>query len=155
MLSLPSNATHSFAGNATGSATTAGICSLSGVVGTLISIEASKVRPAFVICQPSASRNTSAWLKISRPGARAAKRFIRSVQSAPLAACRTERETTPHDLARLRKQATAEIDRLLAFLDVLDPYDSTELEDDISSDLEDGNDDELALTGICRPLGGL
>ena len=69
--------------------------------------------------------------------------------------CRTERETTPHDLARLRKQATAEIDRLLAFLDVSDPYVSTELEDDISSDLEDGNDDELALTGICRPLGGL
>ena len=87
--------------------------------------------------------------------ARAAKRFVRSVQSAPLAACRTERETTPHDLARLRKQATAEIDRLLAFLDVSDPYVSTELEDDISSDLEDGNDDELALTGICRPLGRL
>ena len=35
------------------------------------------------------------------------------------------------------------------------PTSRAELEDDISSDLEDGNDDELALTGICRPLGGL
>ena len=77
------------------------------------------------------------------------------MRSREMARCLVALCWRARDLARLRKQATAEIDRLLAFLDVSDPYVSTELEDDISSDLEDGNDDELALTGICRPLGRL
>ena len=39
-------------------------------------------------------------------------------------------------LRKLRDQARAEIDRLLTFLDASDPYVTTELEDDISVDLE-------------------
>jgi hypothetical protein len=40
--------------------------------------------PAAVICQPAASRTTKAWLKMSKPDARAAMRFVRSIQSRPL-----------------------------------------------------------------------
>ncbi|MGK7056893.1 hypothetical protein AB4853_10465 [Bradyrhizobium sp. 1050_B9_N1_2] len=50
-----------------------------------------------------------------------------------------ERARALSDLARLRKEATAEITRLIAFLDASDPYVMTELEDDISADLEDDN----------------
>lgn len=49
------------------------------------------------------------------------------------------RQTALSDLARLRKEASAEIDRLIAFLDASDPYVMTGLEDDISADLEDDN----------------
>lgn len=48
-----------------------------------------------------------------------------------------ERAKALSDLARLRKEAAAEITRLIAFLDASDPYVMTELEDDISADLED------------------
>lgn len=48
-----------------------------------------------------------------------------------------ERQTSLQRLARLRKEASAEITRLIAFLDASDPYVVTELEDDISADLED------------------
>ncbi|MCK1693842.1 hypothetical protein [Bradyrhizobium sp. 144] len=48
-----------------------------------------------------------------------------------------ERARALSDLARLRKEASAEITRLIAFLDASDPYVMTELEEDISADLED------------------
>jgi hypothetical protein len=41
-------------------------------------------RPESVICHPASSRNTNRDLKTSSSGARAARRFIRSAQSAPL-----------------------------------------------------------------------
>ncbi|TFV69431.1 hypothetical protein E4K64_33410 [Bradyrhizobium frederickii] len=53
-----------------------------------------------------------------------------------LALQQRERETSLQSLARLRKEASAEIERLIAFLDASDPYVTTELEDDISADLE-------------------
>jgi hypothetical protein len=43
-------------------------------------------------------------------------------------------------LARLRKQASAEIDRLIAFLDASDPYASTELEQQVDDDPCDDNE---------------
>ncbi|BAL10569.1 MULTISPECIES: hypothetical protein [Bradyrhizobium] len=57
--------------------------------------------------------------------------------SRRLAIQQRKREKTLQRLARLRKKASAEIDRLIAFLDASDPYVMTELEDDISADLED------------------
>lgn len=63
----------------------AGASSMATVVGIAVSTEARNARPASVICQPASSRRTTNdWLKISRSGARAAKRFVRSVQSEPL-----------------------------------------------------------------------
>ena len=56
-----------------------------------------------------------------------------------LAIQQRERARALGDLARLRKEASAEINRLIAFLDASDPYVMTELEDDISADLEDDN----------------
>jgi hypothetical protein len=58
--------------------------SLSAFVGNGASMEASNARPASVICQPSTFRRTNDWLKMSRSGARAAKRFVRLVQLEPL-----------------------------------------------------------------------
>ena len=46
-----------------------------------------------------------------------------------LAIQQRERETSLQRLARLRKEASAEIDRLIAFLDASDPYVMTELEE--------------------------
>lgn len=48
-----------------------------------------------------------------------------------------ERQKSLHALARLRKEASAEITRLIAFLDASDPYVMTELEADISVDQEE------------------
>ena len=69
-----------------------------------------------------------------------------------LAIQQRERETALHEVARLRKEASAEIERLLDFLDACDPYVTHELEeDDVSNpegpddDLEDGADDETSL----------
>lgn len=56
-----------------------------------------------------------------------------------LALQQRERKASLQRLARLRKEASAEIDRLIAFLDASDPYVTTELEDEISADLEDGD----------------
>lgn len=64
-----------------------------------------------------------------------------------LAAQERAREKALKRLARLRKKARDEIARLIAFLDQSDPYVLTELEDDISADLEDddpGEDDDPA-----------
>ena len=67
-----------------------------------------------------------------------------------LAIQQRERETTLRDLARLRKEASAEIERLLVFMDASDPYASAELEengdeDEDSDPGEDGADDEPSL----------
>ncbi|MGY3344695.1 MULTISPECIES: hypothetical protein [unclassified Bradyrhizobium] len=43
----------------------------------------------------------------------------------------------PSDLDRLRKEASAEIERLIAFLDATDPYVTTELEADNDSGIGD------------------
>jgi hypothetical protein len=61
-----------------------GAGSISAFVGNGASMEVSSARPASVICQPSTFRRTNDWLKMSRFGARAAKRFVRLVQSEPL-----------------------------------------------------------------------
>ncbi|WP_426615395.1 hypothetical protein [Bradyrhizobium sp. McL0616] len=71
------------------------------------------------------------------------------------------RQTALHDLARLRKEASAEITRLIAFLDASDPYVMTELEDgaddgpcdtdelEVSEgDEEDGGDSEPSLGSL-------
>ncbi|MCA6102782.1 hypothetical protein [Bradyrhizobium australafricanum] len=64
-----------------------------------------------------------------------------------LAIQQRERETTLHALARLRKEASAEIERLIALLDASDPYVMTERE------LDDADDEE---TGDAEPgLGSL
>jgi hypothetical protein len=57
---------------------------LPAVVGIGVSTKARNARPASLICQPVSSRRTNDWLKISRSGAHAAKRFVWSVQSEPL-----------------------------------------------------------------------
>ncbi|MCS3503872.1 hypothetical protein M2189_006611 [Bradyrhizobium japonicum] len=77
------------------------------------------------------------------------------------------RQTALSDLARLRKEASAEITRLIAFLDASDPYVMTELEDECEDEgaqcedegaEHDGRepdvDDEPSL-GSCDPsMGG-
>lgn len=70
------------------------------------------------------------------------------------------RATALSDLVRLRKEAAAEINRLIAFIDASDPYVMTELEDDISADLEDDSpaedDDPAEDDGSVEPsLGSL
>lgn len=51
-----------------------------------------------------------------------------------LAIQQRERETSLQRLARLRKEASAEIERLIAFLDASDPYVMTELEEQQDSE---------------------
>lgn len=75
-----------------------------------------------------------------------------------LAIQQRERQTSLQRLVRLRKEASAEIDRLIAFLDASDPYVTTELEEQVDdgaiddteldrddSDDEDNGDDEPSL----------
>lgn len=69
------------------------------------------------------------------------------------------RETALTDLARLRKEAMAEIDRLIAFLDASDTYVMNELEPDGTEDEdsdpgEDGADDEPSLGSSGHDSGG-
>jgi hypothetical protein len=72
-----------------------------------------------------------------------------------------ERETSLQRLARLRKEASAEIDRLIAFLDQSDPYVMTELEEECEDEgaqcedegaehdgREPNVDDEPSLCGV-------
>ncbi|MGY4160484.1 hypothetical protein ACVINW_006326 [Bradyrhizobium sp. USDA 4461] len=69
-----------------------------------------------------------------------------------LALQQRERETTLHALARLRKEAAAEIDRLIAFLDASDPYVTTELEDQADDHPIDWDELEQNLSpGGVRP----
>ncbi|WP_092182149.1 hypothetical protein [Bradyrhizobium sp. cf659] len=66
-----------------------------------------------------------------------------------------ERQRALRRLARLRKEAEAEITRLIAFLDASDPYASTELEDQVDDGPCDDNeldrdhsDDEPSLGAL-------
>jgi hypothetical protein len=86
--------------------------------------------------------NTSAGTPAERPAD-----SVGSILSG-LATQQRERETALHTLARLRKEASAEIHRLLAFLDASDPYVATEIEDD--GDDEDGGDAEPSLGSFDR-----
>ncbi|MEY9157345.1 hypothetical protein [Bradyrhizobium japonicum] len=87
---------------------------------------------------------------------------IRAILSG-LALQEQARQTALSDLARLRKEASAEITRLIAFLDASDPYVMTELEDGADDgpcdtdelevaegDEEDGGDHEPSLGSIER-----
>ena len=60
-----------------------------------------------------------------------------------LAIQQRERQKTLQRLAKLRKKAAAEIERLIAFLDQSDPYVMTELED--QHDREPDHDGEPSL----------
>jgi hypothetical protein len=60
------------------------------------------------------------------------------------------RETALRNLAKLRKEASAEINRLIAFLDASDPYVMTELEDE--DDREDIGDSEPSLGSFDRMM---
>lgn len=62
-----------------------------------------------------------------------------------LATQQRERETTLQRLARLRKEASAEIDRLIAFLDASDPYVMTEREEQVDDGPCDTNELEAEL----------
>lgn len=81
--------------------------------------------------------------------------------SRRLAIQQHKREKSLQRLARLRKEASAEIDRLICFLDASDPYVMTELEDgaddgpcdteelEVSEgDDEDGGDNEPSLGSL-------
>jgi hypothetical protein len=70
-------------GNSSFAAAT-GACSSMTVTAAEASMQARNARPASVICQPVSLRSTSNRPKMSRSGARAARRFVRSVQSEPL-----------------------------------------------------------------------
>ena len=65
-----------------------------------------------------------------------------------LAIQQRERETALQEVARLRKEASAEIKRLLAFLDASDPYAATELE-------ENGDEADAAYPEGGRQYGPL
>src|SRR5689334_12991830 len=67
-----------------------------------------------------------------------------------LAVQRRTRGASLQTLAKLRREAAAEIERLIAFLDASDPYVASELEDDISADLEDEGESEPSLGSIER-----
>ncbi|WP_162130983.1 hypothetical protein [Bradyrhizobium genomosp. III] len=56
-------------------------------------------------------------------------------------------QTTLSDLARLRKEASVEIDRLIAFLDVTDQYVMTELE------IDDGETGIGDRDGVLEQIG--
>jgi hypothetical protein len=62
-----------------------------------------------------------------------------------------ERAATLGTLARLRKEASAEIHRLIAFLDASDPYVMTELEEE--DDREEVGDSEPWLGSLDRQKG--
>lgn len=65
-----------------------------------------------------------------------------------LAAQQQEREKSILSLRRLRKEASAEIHRLIAFLDASDPYVQTELEEE--NEREEVGDDEPSLGSFDR-----
>lgn len=75
--------------------------------------------------------------------------------SSGLARQKRDRQKALRRLARLRDRATAEIERLIAFLDASDPYASTELEDQVDdhpcddNELDrDDSDDEPSLGAL-------
>jgi hypothetical protein len=58
------------------------------------------------------------------------------------------RRTAIHTLSRLRKEASAEIERLLAFLDASDPYVTTELEEQVDDGPIDEDELEPSFCGV-------
>jgi hypothetical protein len=66
-----------------------------------------------------------------------------------LARQQRERERALRRVAKLRRKASDEIDRLLAFLDASDPYVATELEQEDGNDEPEGHD-ELSLGSFDR-----
>jgi hypothetical protein len=78
--------------------------------------------------------NTSAGTPVERPAD-----SVDSILSG-LAIQQRDRETTLQRLAGLRKEASAEIERLIAFLDASDPYASTELEQQVDDEPVDDNE---------------
>jgi hypothetical protein len=71
------------------------------------------------------------------------KRPAGGIISPGLARQQREREKALRRLAKLRQKASAEIERLLTFMDESDPYAATELEDQI----DDGPCDDNELDG--------
>ncbi|WLB58476.1 hypothetical protein [Bradyrhizobium japonicum] len=67
--------------------------------------------------------------------------------SPGLALQQRERETSLQHLARLRKEASARIEQLIAFLDAIDPYVTTELE------IDDGETGIADLDGALEQVG--
>jgi hypothetical protein len=65
-----------------------------------------------------------------------------------LAKQQRQRERALKRLAKLRTKASAEIDRLIAFLDASDPYAATELEDAIDDGPCDTDELERSWVGI-------
>ena len=67
-----------------------------------------------------------------------------------LAIQQREREKTLHNLARLREEASAEIDRLLAFLDASDEYVMSEREEAVDDEACDDTELEPSLGSFDR-----
>jgi hypothetical protein len=63
-----------------------------------------------------------------------------------------QRERALKRLAKLRTKASAEIERLIAFLDASDPYAATELEDAIDDEPHDSDELEPALGSVDRAM---
>lgn len=71
-------------------------------------------------------------------------------QEKALARQEAKRQRALKRIAKLRRKASDEIDRLLAFLDASDPYAATELEaavDDVPCDGDDDSEDSLGSVG--------
>jgi hypothetical protein len=68
-----------------------------------------------------------------------------------LAAQQRQRAKTLRRLAKLRERASAEIERLLEFLNASDEYVQTELEQD-DLDEDDGTENEPSLGALDRPM---
>lgn len=67
--------------------------------------------------------------------------------SSPLATGQPETGKRTSDLARLRKEASARIEQLIAFLDATDPYVTTEFE------IDDGETGIADLDGALEQVG--
>lgn len=78
------------------------------------------------------------------------RRRSRAASKAAVVACypTASEASRPHRLARLRKEARAEIHRLITFLDQSDPYVMTELEE--QDEREEGGDSEPSLGSFDR-----
>lgn len=71
-------------------------------------------------------------------------------QMTGLAEQEARRAQSIKKLQQMRVEARQEIDRLIRFLDQSDSYVMTELEDDVSAELEDGGDAEPSLGSFDR-----
>jgi hypothetical protein len=66
-----------------------------------------------------------------------------------------EREKALRRLAKLRKKASDEIERLIGFLDASDPYAATELEVQIDDEPCDTDELEMGWTGLTANAGNM